>query len=258
MHAHLTGDLTHRPIRHQHQSDSLTPELWATWLAPARIFLRAQLLLLPADRDGCVARLCVVDADDLGQAIRPLSPEPRHTLHFVPTVEEYTAERANELFGSWPIGDELDDVAMLRPLLRGIDGLIQRGLHEQCSGWPQEWSTDGIFPARCIRTGARTVEVIGLCWSFTAGRGGIGRFPIRASLAIDDDGYDLVFFHCDIGEFDALRDRPPEFPEGSMILFPTEEDTETPGPHVLVGRRTHPIVWTPVISYPPRRTTDHT
>ena len=93
------------------------------------------------------------------------------------TPEEHLAQLCVDLFDDWTVGEEHADDESLRPLYAAIEALIRRGLREQCAQWPREWSTDGIVVYRCARTGIRSIEVIGVCLSFTAQRGAFAYAP---------------------------------------------------------------------------------
>jgi len=166
----------------------------------------------------------------------------------VPSAEEFVAEQGTHLLDAWPVGDERTDDDILRPLLQGVDALVRQGLREQCTGWPPDWSTDGIVAARCVRLDVGRLEVIGLCWSFAAMRGGFARFPVRATLEVDASRCLLVSFGCDVGEYDRVQDKPPDLPSETMILMAADADG-VPQPELLVGRRLKAIEWTPVIAY---------
>jgi len=86
-----------------------------------------------------------------------------------------------------------------------------------------------------------------MCSSFTAKRGNFAQFPIRASFEVDAAGESLSWFQCDVGEL--APGTFPELPIGSVILFESHDGGGVV-PHVVVGRRMRPVVWTPVIRLP--------
>ena len=167
----------------------------------------------------------------------------------MPSPEAVILDTVLDLFPSWPVGEQLDDIDHRQPLISGIHELVRRGLREQCAAWPREWSTDGIHPARCLRTDATRIEIVGTCEAFTAGRGSFGPFPVRASITINIGARQLDLFACDVGEFDPRAGRPPGLPEGSQVMMLAPPDSDVVVPQVVIGRRAHAVRWTRVIEY---------
>ena len=131
----------------------------------------------------------------------------------------------------------------LSPLLRGVDALIRQGLREQCDSWPEDWSTDGVSAYRVVRQTSRQIEIVGLCWAFTAPRGAHATFPVRSRFELDTSLSELSWFRCEIGDTGASDDDFPTFATGAMIFF----DDADASASLSVGRRVVPIRWTPAI-----------
>jgi hypothetical protein len=126
-------------------------------------------------------------------------------------------------------------------LADGIDMVFRTEVAAQYPGWPPGSTTDGALVDICVRSGARSLEVVGRMFiNFDN-----GVFPFRALIERAESSISLDGF---IGQVDDKTGHPPRL-LGAVIIPVREDNQSSPRLELIAGHRQSPIEWTKVLSW---------
>lgn len=153
--------------------------------------------------------------------------------------EERVLGPARRLISATEVGAEASDPVAVEAMGMAIEGCFRSDVADSYAGWPPGCTTDGRSVGACVRSGERTLEVVGLMWlDFTA-----HVFPFRAVVTAADDSGSLAAY---IGEVDTDTGAPPRLSADTLIVPLRDDAGRVVGAEMIVGRHQVPIAWTEV------------
>jgi hypothetical protein len=152
----------------------------------------------------------------------------------------YLVAPVDGILRQFPDGSEVPP-DLCRQLGDGIDGVFRTEVATQYPGWPPGSTTDGASVDICVRSGARSLEVIGRMYIDFGGE----VFPFRALIERAESSISLDGF---IGQVDGKTGNPPRL-HGTLINPVREDNQSAPRPELFAGHRRSPIEWTKVLSW---------
>jgi hypothetical protein len=148
----------------------------------------------------------------------------------------------DDVVGLVAVGDEVRDRERCQPLGGVVESIFRNELHRY-AGWPPESTTDGSTVDLCVRTGPRSLDVVGLTYVDFSGRA----FPYRAEIT--RTGPSSLHVALSIGQVDPQTGAVPRLPVGTLVIPVRDDDDRHPVAELIVGRRQVPIVWTKVVDW---------